>query len=106
MVCRENSIIIHDMGSSEGAFIMAGWLSPTWQTSGGGRIFALGGTMPAISITAFGVLSFAYPPYPPAVPPQYAGLDLRFRALPFWVYLSAVALLSAGISILINRGTG
>jgi hypothetical protein len=74
MVCRENSIIIHDVGSSEGAFIMAGWLSPTWQTSGGGRIFALGGTMPAISITAFGVFSFAYPPYPSAVPPQYAAI--------------------------------
>ena len=62
---------------------MAGWLSPTWQTSGGGRIFALGGTMPAISITAFGVLSFAYPPYPPAVPPQYAAVGFAISGPAF-----------------------
>lgn len=84
MVCQENSRIIHGVGSSERAFIMAGWLSPTWQTSGGDRVFAWGRTMAAISITAFVVFYFVYPPCPPAVQPQYAAIGFPVSGHAFW----------------------
>ncbi len=98
--------MIHDVGSPERAFITAGWLSPTWQTSGGDRIFALGRTMPRSQslYSSFSILSIllARRQFSRSMWP----LDFRFRAMPFGVYLSAGALLSAGISILVNRGTG
>jgi uncharacterized membrane protein len=94
-----------DLGLSGAVFIFAGTQSEAWRTSGRDVVFALGRTIVAVCIIAFGVLHFLYPAFAPGIPPMFESIAFPIPGHLFWVYSSGAALLAAGVCIFINRQT-
>lgn len=95
---------LKDVGACGGAFIIAASLSERWE-KWRRRILGFGRTLLAISIIALGAFHFFYPAYAPGVPPHRVSDKFPFPGQAFLGYLIAVALLAAGISILVNWRT-
>jgi uncharacterized membrane protein len=94
-----------DLGLSGAVFIFAGTQSEAWRTSGRDSVLAFGRTILAVCIIAFGVLHFIYPAFAPGIQPMFESVAFPIPGHLFWVYASGIALLAAGICILVNWKT-
>jgi len=92
-----------DFGLSGACFVFAGMHSRAWRTNGKDQVMTLGRLILGFSIIAFGVLHFAFPVFAPGIPPMFRDISFPIPGHLFWVYLTAVACLAGGASILINR---
>lgn len=94
-----------DFGLSGACFIFAGAHSRAWRTNGKDPVMTLGRLILAVSMIAFGVLHFVYPAFAPGIPPMFKDVSFPIPGHLFWVYLTAVACLIGGASILLNKKT-
>jgi uncharacterized membrane protein len=63
-----------DLGLSGAVFIFAGTQSAAWRDSGRDTFLAIGRTIVAVCLIAFGVLHFIHPAFAPGVPPMDASI--------------------------------
>lgn len=94
-----------DLGMSGAVFIFAGTQSEAWRVSGRDAVFAIGRTILAVCLVAFGALHFIYPAFAPGIQPMFESVKFPIPGHFIWVYMSGIALLAAGICILINWKT-
>jgi uncharacterized membrane protein len=92
-----------DLGLSGAAFIFAGVESESWRRFESNKLLALGRAIFAISIIAFGMLHFLYPTFMPGLQSIYTGIPSPIPSHLFWVYLTGIVLLVAGVCVLLNR---